>query len=103
MAFARTRQPVCARTLRAGRVMGSGQNFAGMTMTSPRHIEASKPALEEDLMYRVPLQSSMDGNTVEMDVERVAFAENALRMRFSIQKTADEYKDMLKLYQDMRP
>ncbi|KAI3593432.1 MAG: flagellar basal body rod protein FlgB [Cupriavidus sp.] len=85
------------------RVMGSGQNFAGMTMTSPRHIEASKPALEEDLMYRVPLQSSMDGNTVEMDVERVAFAENALRMRFSIQKTADEYKDMLKLYQDMRP
>lgn len=45
----------------------------------------------------------MDGNTVEMDVERVAFAENALRMRFSIQKTADEYKDMLKLYRDMRP
>ncbi len=85
------------------RVMGSGQNFSGMTMTSSRHIEASKPTLQEDLLYRVPLQSSIDGNTVEIDVERVAFAENTLRMRFSIQRTADEYKDILKLYQNMRP
>ncbi|MCP3023543.1 flagellar basal body rod protein FlgB [Cupriavidus basilensis] len=85
------------------RAMASGNAFAGMTTTSPRHLEARPSAPEEALLYRVPMQSSIDGNTVEMDVERVAFAENAVRMQFSIQKTAGEYKDMLKLYQDMRP
>jgi flagellar basal-body rod protein FlgB len=85
------------------KAMGSGKKLATMTTTSPRHIEASWPEINEDLLYRVPMQSSIDGNSVEMDVERVAFAENAARMQFSIQKAADEYRDMLKLYQDMRP
>ncbi|AVA33705.1 MULTISPECIES: flagellar basal body rod protein FlgB [Cupriavidus] len=85
------------------RAMASGNTFAGMTTTSPQHLEARQSTPHEALLYRVPMQSSMDGNTVEMDVERVAFAENAVRMQFSIQKTAGEYKDMLKLYQEMRP
>ncbi|BDB29166.1 flagellar basal body rod protein FlgB (plasmid) [Cupriavidus sp. P-10] len=85
------------------KAMRSGQKFATMTTTSPRHMVASRPGINENLLYRVPMQSSIDGNSVEMDVERVAFAENAVRMQFSIQKAADEYRDMLKLYQDMRP
>jgi flagellar basal-body rod protein FlgB len=85
------------------RAMASGNAFVGMATTSRRHLESRPSAAEEALLYRVPMQSGIDGNTVEMDVERVAFAENAVRMRFSIQKTAGEYKDMLKLYQDMRP
>lgn len=85
------------------RAMGSGQKFAGMTTTSARHLEGRPATQSEDLLYRLPMQSSMDGNTVEMDVERVAFAQNAVRMQFSIQRTADEYKDVLELYQDMRP
>lgn len=84
------------------KAMGSGQKFPGMTTTSARHIEGVLTARSEDLLYRLPMQSSMDGNTVEMDVERVVFAENAVRMQFSIQRAADEYKDILKLYQDMR-
>lgn len=32
------------------------------------------------LMYRGEQQSSVDGNTVNMDTERAAFAENALQM-----------------------
>ncbi len=31
-------------------------------------------------MYRTEQQSSVDGNTVNMDVERAAFAENAIQM-----------------------
>ncbi|WP_407935214.1 flagellar basal body rod protein FlgB [Cupriavidus plantarum] len=85
------------------RAMSSGQKFAGMATTSVRHLEGKPATRSEDLLYRLPMQSSMDGNTVEMDVERVAFAQNAVRMQFSIQRTADEYKDVLKLYQDMRP
>ena len=30
-------------------------------------------------MYRTPAQPSVDGNTVEMDVERAQFSENAIR------------------------
>ncbi len=34
--------------------------------------------------YRVPLQPSLDGNTVEMAAEQTAFAENALAYRSSL-------------------
>jgi flagellar basal-body rod protein FlgB len=31
------------------------------------------------LMYRTPPQSAVDGNTVDLDVERANFAENAVK------------------------
>jgi flagellar basal-body rod protein FlgB len=31
------------------------------------------------LLYRTPLQSSLDANTVDMDMERAAFADNTVR------------------------
>jgi flagellar basal-body rod protein FlgB len=34
-----------------------------------------------ELMYRVPTQPSLDGNTVQADVEQAAFAENAVQYR----------------------
>ena len=36
------------------------------------------------MKYRVPMQSSLDGNTVESDVEQAAFAENALQYRATL-------------------
>jgi flagellar basal-body rod protein FlgB len=33
------------------------------------------------LQYRVPVQPSIDGNTVEMDTELAQFSDNALRMQ----------------------
>ena len=33
----------------------------------------------EELLYRVPLQPSVDGNTVEAHIEKAQFMENALR------------------------
>lgn len=36
------------------------------------------------LAYRVPLQPSLDGNTVELAVEQTAFAENALAYRSTL-------------------
>ena len=37
-----------------------------------------------DVKYRVPVQPSLDGNTVETDVEQAAFAENAVQYRASL-------------------
>jgi flagellar basal-body rod protein FlgB len=37
-----------------------------------------------DLKFRVPTQPSIDGNTVQTDIEQTAFAENALQYRASL-------------------
>jgi len=56
-----------------------------LAQTSPRHIAGQArpaPLLTADrLLYRQPLQPSLDGNTVDMDVERVLFAENTTRLQ----------------------
>lgn len=36
------------------------------------------------IRFRVPVQSSLDGNTVELSTEQTAFAENALGYRTSL-------------------
>jgi flagellar basal-body rod protein FlgB len=41
-------------------------------------------AIEGAMAYRVPVQASLDGNTVEMATEQTAFAENALAYRSSL-------------------
>ena len=41
-------------------------------------------AIEGATAYRVPIQPSLDGNTVEMATEQTAFAENALAYRSSL-------------------
>ena len=59
----------------------SGRREGGLAMatTASRHLAGSSEAGPTQLQYRTPMQASVDGNTVEMDVERSAFAENAIR------------------------
>ena len=53
--------------------------------TSPRHLNGVAQAFgAPDLQYRVPVQASIDGNTVEMDTERGEFSDNALRYQADI-------------------
>jgi len=42
--------------------------------------QSSAPAIQ----YRIPVQPSLDGNTVELSTEQTAFAENALGYRTSL-------------------
>lgn len=54
--------------------------------TSAQHI--STPAFGStgvsELLYRVPTQPSLDGNTVDMDTERAQFTDNAVRYQTSL-------------------
>lgn len=55
--------------------------------TDARHLDATPRNAGLDgaeLKYRIPMQPSLDGNTVETDVEQAAFAENALMYRASL-------------------
>ena len=49
-----------------------------LSKTSPRHLDGREGSGPARLMYRIPMQGAVDGNTVEMDTERTAFAENAV-------------------------
>ena len=56
-----------------------------LTKTSELHQEAwGTKGQVGRTMYRVPTQPSLDGNTVESDVEQAAFAENALQYRATL-------------------
>ena len=70
------------------RAMDSGRPAAGglsLSTTAAGHIAGgSGSAPVGDLLYRVPDQPSLDGNTVNMDVERTRFADNSVRYQAAL-------------------
>ncbi|HSQ03482.1 MAG TPA: flagellar basal body rod protein FlgB [Burkholderiales bacterium] len=67
-----------------------------LSTTSPRHLSAAPESVHSaNLLYRVPRQDSIDGNTVEMDVERAQFAENALHVEANLTFLNSQIKMML--------
>lgn len=65
------------------------------------HMRVETPS-EIPIKYVAPSQISADGNTVEMDVERAKFAENALMYQFSLQQVMGHYRDMLELFKNLK-
>lgn len=59
--------------------MGMG----ALRRTNERHMNVSD-GVHGEMLYRVPAQPSLDGNTVESDWEHMAFMENAVRYEASI-------------------
>ncbi|WP_251978183.1 flagellar basal body rod protein FlgB [Salinicola avicenniae] len=72
-------QQELGRVMEQGRAAGS--DGLSLSRTSARHIAGGVEGSSgvDELLYRVPDQPSLDGNTVDMDRERTAFADNALR------------------------
>ncbi len=64
-----------------------GGNAGGLALsrTSARHIEGQGlTGASRELLYRVPDQPSLDGNTVDMDRERTQFADNSVRYQSAL-------------------
>ncbi|KEA52659.1 MULTISPECIES: flagellar basal body rod protein FlgB [Mangrovibacter] len=85
------------------KVMDRGRAAEGglsLTLTSSRHIAAetsSSPSM--DLMYRIPDQPAADGNTVDMNRERTAFADNSLKYQMDITAITGQIKSMMSVLQ----
>lgn len=65
----------------------SQQGGVALSRTSEHHIAAQGPAwqgAQTNLLYRIPDQPSLDGNTVDMDRERSQFADNAVRYQAAL-------------------
>lgn len=73
----------------------SGLHLDGMpaNLTSPSPAFASGAPGEP--LFRPIIQGSVDGNTVDMDVERNQFADNAIRYEASLTMINSQLKQML--------
>jgi len=68
--------------------------------TSTRHLPSAGGAYgASPLQYRVPVQASVDGNTVEMDAERAQFAKNALHYEVNLTVLGMEIRKLLSAIQ----
>lgn len=76
----------------------TGQSDGGLRLatTAAAHATAQPAAAPAaDLLYRTPAQSSLDGNTVEMDAERMEFADNAMHYESGLAVVSAKIKSLL--------
>lgn len=71
-----------------------------LAVTNPNHLQIEGgTAGGEPVLYRVPMQQSLDGNTVDEDIARKDFIENALRYQVNltfIQNKSDQLMKAIK-------
>ncbi len=68
----------------------NSQQTLPLTITRSGHIQAGGDASFSELLYRVPHQPSVDGNTVEAAEEQVRFSENAMRYLAEVRFAGDK-------------
>lgn len=82
---------------------GSGQENK-LAMTDPAHrpdlaVSGQEQVAGVPLLYRKMHQGSVDNNTVDMDVERNQFADNALRYEAGVSIISNQIKNLLAVIQ----
>ena len=55
-----------------------------ISISHPKHIPTKNYNISNKALYREPLVASLDGNTVELSVEQMEFAENAIRYQTTL-------------------
>lgn len=72
-----------ARDMDFHAIMATRTGSGPMASTNARHFPTGTPTATQ-LGYRQPVNVSLDGNTVELAVEQMEFAENSLRYQTSL-------------------
>jgi flagellar basal-body rod protein FlgB len=63
----------------------AGTEGIALQTTQPGHIGgAGAVSSSPDPLYRIPTQASLDGNTVNTEIEQAEFAENAVRYQSTL-------------------
>lgn len=64
-----------------------------LSQTAPGHLQSKESSpFGAKTMFRQPTQPSIDGNTVDMDVERTQFIDNAIRYQFALDRVSSKFK-----------
>ena len=75
-----------------------------LTTTSGGHLSGQSTGTQPPipLKYHAPSQGSIDGNTVEMDVERAKFAENTVMHPFAMDRVSGHFKHAIEMLQSLK-
>lgn len=84
-----------------GALAGRGEGFP-MARTAPGHLPGRALGASPELMFRTETQSAVDGNTVEMDVERAQFSDNAIRYEAGLTFLTGRLKGLMDAMQSPR-
>lgn len=88
--FNQALQGALARSTQAAQAPGE------LAKTASAHLSAKTGNIGgAPLLYRSPLQGSVDGNTVDLDVERNQFADNGVRYEAGITLISAQIKHLL--------
>lgn len=68
-----------ARDIDFGRAMQMANESVGIMRTDEKHIGTNQSQGSEQVAYRVPMQFSLDDNTVDDELERKSFVENSIK------------------------
>jgi flagellar basal-body rod protein FlgB len=77
------------------RIQGAQEGRLSLSTSAPGHLQPRGGDLGTQLLYRSAVQPSIDGNTVDMDVERGQFADNAIHYQFTVNVLRNRFKEML--------
>lgn len=78
-------------------LQSSTQERVRMKTTHARHLPVMGAGTGgAELLYRVPMQPSLDGNTVDLQIEQAEYAKNALKFQTSFTFLNSKFKGLSK-------
>ncbi len=72
------------------------RNLTGsLNTTHDRHIQINSNTANAEILFRIPNQSSLDGNTVDGQLEKTAFGENAIRYQATLEFISGTFRGLM--------
>lgn len=89
-------QDIDFRAVLAG-TAGASAKPLPLSAANGAHIAGAgaAPGAGAQLKYRVPLAPSLDGNTVDVQMEQAAFADNSVRYQAALSFLSSKFKDLM--------
>ena len=84
-----------ARDMDFNSALAGAMSGASPTAAGPGAAASAAAPGAAALLYRAPVQGAVDGNTVDMDVERNQFADNAIRYEAGITMLNAQIRNMM--------
>ncbi|MCF7988216.1 MAG: flagellar basal body rod protein FlgB [Methylovulum sp.] len=66
-----------------------------LNRTQEGHIHSERQLLGANLMFRNPYQASLDGNTVESNIEQAKYSENAVQYEASLGFVSSDFSGLI--------
>lgn len=75
----------------------SSNDMLSLQKTNGAHMQSSgTDSMGMELKYRMPGQPSLDGNTVDLDLEKAEFSENSVRYQITLRFLTGRFSGMMK-------